>query len=100
MENCWSGKAKKQGCGAGAAGADLFCPEPEPEPEPWEQFARSRSRSRLKRGGSGSERDVKSSKTIIREIKVAQPILLYLFTVDDNIKVIFKKNDLAFTMNC
>ena len=71
------------GAGAGAAGAGLFCPEPEPEPR--ETFARSesRSRSRLKRGGSGSERDIKSSKTVKREIKVTYHTFLYLFTDDD-----------------
>ena len=81
----------EQGCGAGAgAGAGLFCPEPEPEPR--EQFARSRSRSRsrLKRGGSGPDRDIKSSKTIKCEIKVTYQAFLYLLTDDDNIKVIFR----------
>ena len=59
--------APAQGCGAGAAGAGTFCLEP----EPLERFARSRSRNRShkKRGGSGSERDVKLVKNSKREMK-------------------------------
>ena len=64
--------------------------EPEPEPEPPEPayFGRSRSRSRGNSLlGSGSERDIKSNKTIKREIKVTYQAFLYLFTDDDNLKL-------------
>ena len=37
--------------------------------------------------GSGSERDIKSSKTIKREIKVTYQAFLYLFTDDDKSKL-------------